>query len=118
MTRRLTAAFIVSGVVCLGVPAASGPSTYVDVHYPSGGLRIQAYLYKPDGEGPFPAVIYNHGSRAGRERQSVPFEYIGELLTPAGYVVLVSERRGYGNSDGPTWSEDVGNNRGRFVARL
>jgi dienelactone hydrolase len=118
MTRQVIVAIVVVGVLCVGAPAASGQSRYVDVHYRSGGLRIQAYLYKPDGGGPFPAVIYNHGSRAGRERQSVPFEYIGELLNPAGYVVLVSERRGYGNSDGPTWPEDVGNNRGRVVARL
>jgi dienelactone hydrolase len=94
-------------------------SAYTEVFYPSGSLRIQAYLYKPDGDGPFPVVIYNHGSRAGRERRSMPFEYIGRLLTRAGYVVLVPERRGYGGSDGPTWSEDVGNDRGqRFIARL
>jgi dienelactone hydrolase len=89
------------------------------VFYPSGSLRIQAYLYRPNGDAPFPIVIYNHGSRAGRERRSVPFEYIGRLLTRAGYAVLIPERRGYGGSDGPTWSEDVGNDRGqRFIARL
>src|SRR5262249_1845734 len=94
-------------------------SAYTEVFYPSGSLRIKAYLYKPSGDGPFPVVIYNHGSRAGRERRSVPFEYIGRLLTRAGYAVLVPERRGYGGSDGPTWSEDVGNDRGpRFIARL
>jgi dienelactone hydrolase len=94
-------------------------SAYTEMFYPSGSLRIQAYLYKPHGEGPFPVVIYNHGSRAGRERHSVPFEYIGRLLTRAGYAVLVPERRGYGGSDGLTWSEEVGNDRGqRFIARL
>src|SRR5713101_5453219 len=40
---------------------------YQDVFYASGNLRIQAYLYKPDGDGPFPVVIYNHGTRNGRE---------------------------------------------------
>ena len=40
-------------------------ATYTEVLYPSGGLRIQAYMYKPDGNGPFPVVVYNHGSRAG-----------------------------------------------------
>jgi dienelactone hydrolase len=98
-----------------GVPAA--PS-YTEIFYPSGGLRIQAYLYRPEGDGPLPAVVYNHGSRIGRERQAVPFEHIGRLLTGAGYVVLVSERRGYGRSDGATWPEDVGKSRGRTVARL
>jgi dienelactone hydrolase len=103
--------------VALSARVQSAPS-YTEVFYPSGGLRIQAYLYRPEGDGPFPAIIYNHGSRSGRERQSVPFEHIGRLLTSAGYVALVSERRGYGRSDGATWPEDVGKHRGRTVARL
>jgi len=115
---RVLAICLVSGAVCLMAAPLPGQSKYVELNYPSGGLRIQAYLYKPEGEGPFPVVIYNHGSRLGRERHSVPFEYIGALLNPAGYVVLVSERRGYGRSDGPTWSEDAGNDGARFVARL
>ncbi len=55
---------------------------------------------------------------AGRERQSLPFEHIGALLSQAGYAVLIPERRGYGRSDGLTWTEDVGNNNRRSVARL
>src|SRR5262245_66683179 len=89
---------MLSGVAML-VGAESAPS-YAEVFYPSGGLRIQAYLYKPEGDGPFPAVVYNHGSRIGRERQSAPFEHIGRPLTGAGYVVLVPEPRCYGRSDG------------------
>jgi dienelactone hydrolase len=85
--------------------------------YPSGGLRIQAYLYKPDGDAPFPVVIYNHGSRAGRERVPMPYPYIGEMLTRAGYVVLVPERRGYGKSDGPVWQSEP-NTQARLVPRL
>ncbi|HKW93732.1 MAG TPA: prolyl oligopeptidase family serine peptidase [Methylomirabilota bacterium] len=110
-------------VLAAGVPSAHGqaaPSApYTEVFYPSGALRIQAYLYRPDGPGPFPAVIYNHGSRpSARERQSVRFEHIGRSLTQAGYVVLVSERRGFGRSDGPTWSQEVGVDRTRVVPRL
>jgi len=75
-------------------------------------------LYKPDGDGPFPVVIYNHGSRDGRESASVPFQYIGKMLTRAGYVVLVPERRGYGKSDGSMWRQDVGNDQSRLITRL
>ena len=46
---------------------------------------IEGYLSKPDGDGPFPAVIYLHGcsglSNAARKRFS-------ELLTAWGYVAL------------------------------
>ena len=111
------AAIVLLVGVALSAGARSAPS-YAELFYPSSGLRIQAYLYRPEDDGPFPAVIYNHGSRSGRERQSAPFEHIGRLLTSAGYVVLVSERRGYGRSDGATSPEDVGKHRGRTVARL
>jgi len=93
-------------------------SAYAEVFYSNGKLRIQAYLYKPDGDGPFPVVIYNHGTRDGRERASVPFQYIGKMLTRAGYVVLVPERRGYGKSDGPVWWQEVGNDQPRLITRL
>src|SRR5262249_41478448 len=82
---------------------------YSTIFYPSGNLRIEAYLYKPEGEGPFPVVIYNHGSRAGRERLEAPFLYVATMLTARSYAVLVPERRGYGKSDGSTFAEEVGN---------
>jgi dienelactone hydrolase len=64
-------------------------------------------------------VIYNHGSRANRERISLPFLYVGRLLLEGGYAVLVPERRGYGRSDGPTFAEEIGQDTGpRFVSRL
>lgn len=93
--------------------------TYETVFYPIGKLQIEAYVFKPGGAGPFPVVIYNHGSRAGHEREERPFAYVGEMLARSGYVVVVPERRGYGKSDGPTFSEIVGEDRGpRFVARV
>jgi dienelactone hydrolase len=81
---------------------------YSTVFYKSGRLNIEAYLYRPKGDGPFPLVIYNHGSRAGNERAEIPFRYVANVLAAEGYAVLVPERRGYGKSDGPTYTEEVG----------
>lgn len=95
------------------------PQGYEATFYPSGKMKIEAYVYKPEGTGPFPVVIYNHGSRAGHEREERPFVYVGEMLRRGGYVVIVPERRGYGKSDGPTFGEAIGEDRGpRFVARV
>lgn len=87
--------------------------------YSHDGLRLEAYFYRPAGDGPFPLVVYNHGSRAGEERSEWPVGFIGRLLPPEGYAVLVPERRGYGKSEGTTFTEEIGQDRGqRFVARL
>lgn len=92
---------------------------YETVFYASGKLRVEAYVFKPEGAGPFPVVIYNHGSRAGHEREERPFAYVGEMLVGSGYVVVVPERRGYGRSDGATFGEAVGDDRGpQFVERV
>jgi dienelactone hydrolase len=117
MLRCAVALLWLAAAAAHGQPATQ--AAYTEVFYPSGKLSIQAYLYEPVGAGPFPVVIYNHGSRAGNERRPTPFEHIGKLLTGAGYLVLVPERRGYGRSDGPTSSEEIGGDRGEgVVARL
>jgi len=99
--------------------SAEKRSAYETVFYPSGKLEIEAYVYKPEGAGPFPVVIYNHGSRIARDKEEMPFVYVGEMLTHSRYMVVVPERRGYGKSDGETFGEAVGEDRGqRFVARV
>ncbi len=122
IAMRVSITFLAGVLLSLVATSAPGraatKSTYTEVFYPRGNLRIQAYLYKPDGDGPFPVVIYNHGARSGNERRSMPFEHIGRLLSGAGYLALVPERRGYGRSDGPTLSEQVGKDKGRLVPRL
>lgn len=115
---------LIAACLCINLLAATAQtsaatrSAYSEVFYPSDGLSLQAYLYQPYGHGPFPVIIYNHGSRAGSERRSMPQAHIGKLLTQAGYMVFVSERRGYGRSDGPTVAEEVENDKERLVARL
>ena len=106
-------------VACAQSQNVSSPLPHETVFYRSGSLRIEAYLYKPEGKGPFPVVIYNHGSRPAREQNEMPFAYVGKMLAAIGYLVLVPERRGYGKSEGTPFSEEIGEDRGpRYVARL
>ncbi len=124
--------YLIIPLLVLGITHARGqpvaePQSYTEVFYYSGPLRIQAYLYRPPGDGPFPLVIYNHGSRENREREPRPFSYVGRILLRNRYAVLVPERRGYGRSDGLTHSEEMRQGIGRhglavespnFVGRL
>jgi dienelactone hydrolase len=68
-----------------------------EVAFPAGALTLYGLLYKPDGPGPFPAILWNHGSQPqpGRLREA------GQLFTDAGYVLFIPHRRGQGRSPGP-----------------
>jgi dienelactone hydrolase len=95
------------------------PSDYATSFYVRDGLRLQSYLYLPAEGTAAPLVVYHHGSRIGADRLERPFPWLAHVLTAAGYAVLVPERRGYGKSDGKTFTEEVGRDRGMaFLARL
>jgi len=75
------------------------------VTVPSGGLKLRAVLGRPQGDGPFPAYIQNHGSMTVEEANRNPWSRItrdslSDTLARNGYVVLVLARRGYKGSEG------------------
>lgn len=65
--------------------------------YLSDGLRIKARVFWPVGEGPFPAVLFNHGGVDGLSEGTL--ERCRELAQ-AGYVVFASSYRGEDGSEG------------------
>jgi hypothetical protein len=81
MFARVSACTITCGALLWGsaAPAQANAKqpTYETAFYRSGKLQIEAYVFKPEGAGPFPVVIYNHGARAVREREERPFAYMG-----------------------------------------
>ena len=84
------------------------------VEFPSGTLHLKAYLWKPAGPGPFPAVLFNHGS-GGDEADVTAGMQITEsadILAPFfikhGYAFLYPFRRGHGPSaDQAPFMQDV-----------
>lgn len=59
-----------------------------------------AAVMTQEGPGPFPAIVWNHGSEKdpGRGPQ---FDTVAKMFVPAGYVVFAPMRRGHGESQGP-----------------
>ena len=69
------------------------------VTFKSGDLTLAGYLFKPPGNGPFPTVLWNHGSEPdpGRGPQ---FDSVAAVFVPAGFVVFAPMRRGHSDSQG------------------
>src|SRR5712691_174671 len=78
------------------------------VSFPSGNLTLHGVLYKLDGNGPFPAVIYNHGSAPGM-LSSEAFDALGPVFVGRGLVFFAPYRRGQGlsASAGPYISDEI-----------
>ncbi|MFM8770837.1 MAG: alpha/beta hydrolase family protein [Candidatus Kapaibacterium sp.] len=77
--------------------------TLHDITYASSGLRIKGFLaLPPAGEASYPALIFNRGG-SGPKGALVPetaMPIIG-LYASWGYVVIASNYRGTGGSEGP-----------------
>lgn len=79
------------------VPSQSLSSDGEVVTFPSGELTLHGVLYKPEGNGPFPAVVYNHGSAPGMLSKQA-FDVLGPVFAKNGWVFFGPYRRGQGLS--------------------
>lgn len=84
--------FNVAGT-CLAQPKPIEPE---EVVFPSGGLKLHGFLWKPEGAGPFPAIVWNHGS----ERTPGSHPALASFYTAHSYVFFEPHRRGQGRSPG------------------
>lgn len=64
--------------------------------------RLETTIFKPDGPGPFPLLLMNHGKQPGPSRQQKRerFIYLATEFVRRGYAVMVPMRSGYGQSSG------------------
>jgi dienelactone hydrolase len=89
-------------LLSLGLQNQPGAPQIVD--FPSGSPHLKGYLWKPPGAGPFPAVIFNHGSGGADAMQTggMTIEEAAQTLAPVfvkhGYAFFYPCRRGNGLS--------------------
>ena len=83
--------------------AVTDAYTRWEVTYPSGDLTVSGVLLVPNGEGPFPGIVLNHGyiepsiyvTGQGLAREQ-------DWLARAGFVVLHTDYQGHAASDAAT----------------
>lgn len=78
-----------------------------ELRFRSGGLDLAGYLYLPPGKGPFACMIVNHGSGIQQGSTDVCRPGTAAVLMGWGLAVMMPHRRGYGNSPGVPWRQDV-----------
>ncbi|WP_422373097.1 alpha/beta hydrolase family protein [Hoeflea sp.] len=68
-------------------------------------VNLETVLYTPDGPGPHPLAVVNHGSTGlGNDpalfAQTWSHDWLADVLNERGYLVVFPQRRGRGRSDG------------------
>jgi carboxymethylenebutenolidase len=95
-------ALLVIALISIDVASAAGASPNPEiVQVTSGALTLRALVWRPGGSGPFPAVVFNHGSY-GATHPMPPDEpaILGPVFAHHGYVFLFLFRQGIGLSIG------------------
>lgn len=103
--RRMAAA--VFGALAIGVPAFAAaplPEQVVMVPKTSGlfTTELETGIYRPEGEGPFPIAVINHGKASGDPRFQARYRPQGAIrfFLARGYAVVVPMRQGFSKSSG------------------
>lgn len=78
------------------------------VSFPSGDLTLRGELFLPQGKGPFPVVLYNHGS-APKMWNSEASAIIAPMFVSKGWAFFMPYRRGQGLSEdqGPYIMDEI-----------
>ena len=65
-------------------------------------LKLETTLYKPEGAGPFPLVVINHGKFLGNTRFQSRYRpaLAARFFLQRGYAVVVPMRQGFSKSEG------------------
>jgi hypothetical protein len=99
MSRTMVAAllaFALAGAAMSGCRAraqAAPPTGF----FSNGDIRLSYQLTRPEGQGPFPAVVIGHGSGETRKENC---RFLSVQFLRRGYVTLCYDKRGVGDSTG------------------
>lgn len=98
--RRLGSSLLVAGVAIFAASVAVRAETVDEVTVQNGARAVPATVVVPDGEGPFPAVVMNHGHGGGRQENG-GFGRIAKALADKGILTIRMDFAGSGDSKEP-----------------
>ena len=107
ISRQLGSLLLAGIAVVTPGPLAAQERAMVPLAIDGEQVRLATITYKPPGNGPFPTLIFHHGS-TGRGRDPALFERpydpkaLADWFTARGWAVILPSRRGRGGSEGPT----------------
>ncbi|MFC5496776.1 alpha/beta hydrolase family protein [Caenimonas terrae] len=104
--RRIVIVFLAHALV-VGAFAGNAEIPVPAPGEPERIAMLEAFVYKPNGPGPFPVLILNHGSAGGMPQESIAWKRDAAYWSQRGYLVVAPMRRGRGKSSGTSLeSED------------
>lgn len=89
-----------AAALVLSLSAAAEAETVADVTVMNGERAVPATVVVPDGEGPFPTVVMNHGHGGGRQENG-GFGGIAKALADRGILTIRMDFPGSGDSTEP-----------------
>src|SRR5688572_26102104 len=96
---RKASVVLLFGVLCHAAGAADAPET---IAVRSGALKLGARVWRPQGDGPHPAILFLHGSGISEEerveRRIAEAQILGPVFAEHGVVFMALFRRGEGLS--------------------
>ena len=100
MNCKLYPLLIVAALLHFGVSArAADAPPPQDIAISASPVTLAARLYLPAGNGPFPALVFTHGSGPSG-RDSGRYQEEAQAFVAAGIACLIYDKRGYGQSTG------------------
>lgn len=92
-----------------GIANAALPEKHKDVFIESGGLILSGKIWAPEGDGPFPAILFITKDGPLTNGELMLVRAYGEQLSAAGYVLMAFDDPGQGKSQGNMMDTDDDN---------
>lgn len=105
-SAKYSSIFIFLILIFIVAGAQAQEVTMVPVNIDGKVVRLEMQISKPEGSGPFPTIVLNHGSTgSGRDQSAIKagvyyFKGITDFFIKRGWAVVAPMRRGRSGSEG------------------